>query len=73
VIRLALTVAVLVAAFIGLARAGAVQGEMCVSQLGCVQAAKHDARFERTKTPLTRIVKHVRTTTTYSTVVVPPG
>ena len=72
-IRAAFTVAVLVAAFIGLARAGAVQGEMCVPQLGCVRAAKHNAEFDRTRTPVTRIVKHVHTTTTFSTETVPPG
>jgi hypothetical protein len=44
VIRGAITVAVLVAAFIGLARAGALHGEMC-------RAAKNDARFQRSPTP----------------------
>jgi hypothetical protein len=51
VIRGAITVAVLVAAFIGLARAGALHGEMCLSQVGCVRAAKNDARFQRSPTP----------------------
>jgi hypothetical protein len=73
VIRGAITIAALVAAFIGLARAGAVQGQMCVPQLGCVTAAKHDARFDHSRTPVTRVVKRVHTTTTYSTVTVPPG
>jgi hypothetical protein len=51
VIRGAITVAVLVAAFIGLARAGALHGEMCLSQVGCVRAAKNDARFQSSPTP----------------------
>jgi hypothetical protein len=51
VIRGAITVAVLVAAFIGLARAGALHGEMCLSQVGCVHAARNDARFQRSPTP----------------------
>jgi hypothetical protein len=59
VIRGAITVAVLVAAFIGLARAGALHGEMCLSQVGCVHAAKDNARFQRAPTPA--IVKQVRT------------
>jgi hypothetical protein len=59
VIRGAITVAVLVAAFIGLARAGAVHGEMCLSQVGCVRAAKNDARFQRS--PTAALVKHART------------
>ncbi len=50
-IRGAITVAVLVAAFIGLARAGALHGEMCLSQVGCVRAARNDARFQRSPTP----------------------
>jgi hypothetical protein len=58
VIRGAITIAVLVAAFIGLARAGALHGEMCLSQVGCVHAAKHDAAFERSPTPA--VVKQVR-------------
>jgi hypothetical protein len=62
VIRGAITVAVLVAAFIGLARAGAVHGEMCVSQVGCVKAAKHDAAFERG--PAAKIVKRTTTVVT---------
>jgi hypothetical protein len=51
VIRGAITVAVLVAAFIGLARAGALKGEMCLSQVGCVTASKDNARFQRSPTP----------------------
>jgi hypothetical protein len=59
VIRGAITVAVLVAAFIGLARAGAVHGEMCLSQVGCVKAAKDEARFQRSPTP--PVVQKLRT------------
>ena len=67
-IRGALTIAVLVAAFIGLARTGAVHGEMCLSQVGCVLASKHDAAFQRSPTPV--IVKQVRA---HRLVVTPPG
>jgi hypothetical protein len=69
VIRGAITIAVLVVAFIGLARTGAVHGQMCVSQVGCVTAAKHNAAFERG--PATQIVKKIRTTTTLVTVTSP--
>ena len=58
VIRGAITIAVLVAAFIGLARAGAVHGQMCLSQVGCVSASKHDAAFQRSPTPA--LVQRVR-------------
>ncbi len=68
-IRGAITIAALVAAFIGLARAGAVHGEMCVSQIGCVRAARHDAAFERG--PAVQIVKRIRTTTELVTVTTP--
>jgi hypothetical protein len=68
VIRGAITIAVLVAAFIGLARSGAVHGEMCLSQVGCVRASKHDAAFQRSPTPA--IVKQVRA---HRLVVTPPG
>jgi hypothetical protein len=71
VIRGAITIAALVAAFIGLARAGAVHGEMCVSQIGCVRAAKHDAAFERG--PAVKVVTRVRTTAGLATVTTPPG
>jgi hypothetical protein len=71
VIRGAITVAVLVAAFIGLARAGAVHGEMCLSQVGCVHAAKDEARFQRAPTPA--IVKQVRKQTTVITTSVTPA
>jgi hypothetical protein len=71
VIRGAITVAVLVAAFIGLARAGAVHGEMCVSQIGCVRAAKHDAAFERG--PAVKVVTRVRKTSALVTDTTPPG
>jgi hypothetical protein len=69
VIRGAITVAVLVAAFIGLARAGAVHGEMCLSQVGCVHAAKDDARFQRSPTPpvIKLARKHARVVTTLTT------
>jgi hypothetical protein len=72
VIRGAITVAVLVAAFIGLAHAGAVHGEMCLSQVGCVKAAKDDARFQRAPTP--PLVKQVRKhTVVVTTTLVTPG
>ena len=68
-IRGAITVAVLVAAFIGLARAGAVHGEMCLSQVGCVHAAKHDAAFHAPHAVSRERKKRVRT----RLVVTPPG
>jgi hypothetical protein len=71
VIRGAITVAVLVAAFIGLARAGALHGEMCLSQVGCVKAAKDDARLQRSPTPA--LVSRVRKTTVVVTTLTPPG
>ena len=72
VIRGAITVAILVAAFIGLAHAGAVHGEMCLSQVGCVKAAKDEARFQRTPTP--PLVKQVRKhTVVVTTTLVTPG
>jgi hypothetical protein len=58
VIRGAITVAVLVAAFVGLVRVGAVHGEMCLSQVGCVHAAKDEAKFQRSPTPA--VVKQAR-------------
>jgi hypothetical protein len=58
VIRGAITVAVLVAAFVGLVHVGAVRGEMCLSQVGCVHAAKDEAKFQRSPTPV--IVKQAR-------------
>jgi hypothetical protein len=66
VIRGAITIAMLVVAFVALARTGAVHGQMCVSQVGCVTAAKHNAAFERG--PATQVVKKIRTTTTLVTV-----
>jgi hypothetical protein len=60
VFRAALTLAALVGAFILLARAGAVHGQMCVPQVGCVRAAKHDATFDRS--PSKPVVRRVRTT-----------
>jgi hypothetical protein len=72
VIRGAIIVAVLVAAFIGLARAGALHGEMCLSQVGCVKAAKDNARFQRSPTP--PLVKQIRKhTVVVTTTLVPPG
>jgi hypothetical protein len=68
VIRGAIIIAALVAAFIGLARTGAVHGEMCLSQVGCVRAAKHDAAFQRSPTP--SLVKQARA---HRLVVTPPG
>jgi hypothetical protein len=69
VIRGAITIAALVAAFIGLAHTGAVHGQMCLSQIGCVTAAKHNADFERG--PATQVVKKIKTTTTLVTVTTP--
>jgi hypothetical protein len=71
VIRGAITVALLVAAFIGLARAGAVHGEMCLSQVGCVHAARDQARFQRSPTP--PLVKKVSKTTLVVTTLTPSG
>jgi hypothetical protein len=71
VIRGAITVAVLVAAFIGLARAGAVHGEMCLSQVGCVRAAKDDARFQRA--PTTPAIKLARERRAVVTTLTTPG
>jgi hypothetical protein len=68
VIRGAITIAVLVAAFIGLARTGAVHGQMCLSQVGCVNASKHDATFQRSPRPA--LVQQVRA---HPLVVTPPG
>jgi hypothetical protein len=72
VIRGAITVAVLVAAFIGLARAGAVHGEMCLSQVGCVHAARDEARFQRSPTPPV-VTKLARTHRLVVTALTPPG
>jgi hypothetical protein len=68
VIRGAITIAALVAAFIGLARVGVVHGQMCLSQVGCVTAAKHDAAFQRSPTTAKQkrvhaIVEQARSTT----------
>ena len=70
-IRGAITVAVLVAAFIGLARAGAVHGEMCLSQVGCVRAAKDQAKFQRAPTP--PVVKLAREQTVVVKTITTPG
>jgi hypothetical protein len=51
VIRGAIVVAVLIAAFIGLARTGAVHGEMCLSQVGCVRAGGHNAALVSKPSP----------------------
>ena len=67
-IRGAIVIAALVVAFIGLARAGAVHGEMCLSQVGCVRAAKDKAEFQRSPTPA--VVKQARE---HTLVVAPPG
>ena len=71
-IRGAITIAALVVAFIGLARAGAVHGEMCLSQIGCVHAAKDDAQFRRSPTP--PVIKTIRKqSVVVTTTLVPPG
>jgi hypothetical protein len=46
-----------------------VHGQMCLSQIGCVTAAKHNADFERG--PATQVVKKIKTTTTLVTVTSP--
>jgi hypothetical protein len=51
VIRGAIVVAVLIAAFIGLARTGAVHGEMCLSQVGCVRAGGNKAAIVSKPSP----------------------
>lgn len=51
VIRGAITVALLVVAFVGLARAGAVHGEMCLSQVGCVRAGGNKAAIVSKPSP----------------------
>ena len=61
----------LVAAFIGLARAGAVHGEMCLSQVGCVRAAKDQAKFQRAPTP--PVVKLAREQTVVVKTITTPG
>ncbi len=73
-IRGAITIAVLVAAFIGLARAGALHGEMCLSRVGCVHAAKHGAAFQRSPTPpVVKLARHHPLVVTTLSTLIPPG
>jgi hypothetical protein len=74
VIRGAITVAVLVAAFIGLVHVGAVHGEMCLSEVGCVHAAKNEAKFQRSPTPtIVKQARHHRLVTPSLALVTPTG
>jgi hypothetical protein len=62
VIRGAIVVAVLIAAFIGLARTGAVHGEMCLSQVGCVRAGGHKAALVSKPSPLVKQLRQHQVT-----------